>query len=329
MVLVTGGTGFLGSHLLEQLLQRGEKVRCLFRKKEWRYLRRELIPRIQWVQGDILDVVKLEDAMRGIEQVYHCAGLVSFDPADRKLLLKTNVEGTANVVNSCLGQGVNKLVHVSSVAAIGRAKLKAPVDETFKWETHRNNSVYAKSKHLAEMEVWRGIGEGLQAVVVNPSILLGPSLYWREGSPKLVKNLADGFAYYTPGVNGYADIRDAAQLMIRLMHDPVSGERFILNTDNWSYKKLFTTINKNLGITKPLKPAGALVGSLLWRIARLNSFFTGRKQLVTRETVRTAFQKVYYDNSKVSTLFPDFSWTPLDVTIADTCGAYLEQNGLL
>ncbi len=329
MVLVTGGTGFLGSHLLEQLLQRRVEVRCLFRKKEWRYLRQELIPHIQWVEGDILDVVQLADAMHGVEQVYHCAGLVSFDPADRRRLLKTNVEGTANVVNSCISQGVSKLVHVSSVAAIGRSKLQGSINETFKWEAHRNNSVYAKSKHLAEMEVWRGIGEGLPAVVVNPSILLGPSLYWEEGAPKLIKNLADGFAYYTSGVNGYTDIRDAAQLMIRLMHSPVSGERFILNTDNWSYKKLFTSINKNLGINKPLKPAGPLLGSLLWRMAWLNSLFTGKKQLVTKETVRTAFQKVHYDNSKISSLFPDYPWTPLEITIADACVAYLEQKELL
>lgn len=326
MVLVTGGTGFLGAHLLEQLLQNGEQVRCLCRNKESKYLHRDFFAKIEWVKGDILDVVSLETAMQGVEQVYHCAGKISFDPADRQSLSKINIEGTANVVNSCISQGIKKLLHVSSVAALGRAKPDEPITENNNWEDHSNNSAYAKSKYLAEMEVQRGIGEGLSAVIVNPSILIGPSLYWKEGAPKLIKNIADGFSYYTSGVNGFADVRDAASLMICLMNDAVTDERFILNTDNWSYQKLFVAIHQKLGMKKPLKPAGHFMGKLLWRMAWLKKFFTGKKQLVTRETTRTAYQKVYYDNSKIIRQFPEFKWKPLEETIADACAAYLQQH---
>lgn len=326
MVLVTGGTGFLGAHLIEQLLQEGVAVRCLCRKKESKYISQELFSQIEWVSGDVLDVVSLETAMNGIEQVYHCAGKVSFDPKDKQALLKVNVEGSANIVNSCIGSEVKKLVYVSSVAALGRAKMDTPLNENSKWEDHPNNSVYAKSKFLGEMEVWRGAGEGLSVVIVNPPIMIGPSLYWNEGSPKLIKNIADGFSYYTSGTNGFVDVRDVARLMILLMKSDVPEERYILSADNWSYQKLFTTIQDNLGIEKPLKPASRFLGKILWRAVKFLSFFTGKKQLVTKETMRTAYQRAQYDSKKISELFPRFKWIPLEKTIEDACAAYLEQK---
>ncbi len=326
MVLVTGGTGFLGAHLLERLLQSGEDVRCIHRGRPFKYLHQKLISRIEWVKGDILDVVSLDQAMQGITYVYHCAGNVSFDPKEKEALYKINVEGTANVVNSCIDHHVKKLIHVSSVAALGRSKLNKAIDENTDWDEHPNNTAYARSKYQAEMEVWRGAGEGLPMVIVNPTIFLGPSLYWKEGAPKLIKNIADGFNYYTSGVNGFTDVRDVASLMIRLMNSSVYNERFIINTDNWSYEKLFLTIKDKLGMNTSFKHAGPFLSGLVWRAAWLKSEVTGQKQLITKETAKTASQKVYYSNNKILQQFPDFCFIPLETAIADATHAFLMQK---
>ena len=326
MVLVTGGTGFLGAHLLRQLLQRDEPIRCIYRKQPFKYLTEADCARIEWIRGDLLDVFALEQALSQVETVYHCAGQVSFDPRDKTSLFKTNVEGTANLVNACIGQGIRKLVHVSSVATLGRPKNGHLIDEQQHWDSSSGHSLYAKSKFLAEMEVWRAIGEGLSAVIVNPSILLGPALYWQEGSPRLIQNIASGFKYYTDGINGFTDVRDTAALMIQLMDDPVSGEQFIINTENWSYKKLFLTLQEKLATHNQFRNAGPLVSSLVWRMAWLQSRLTGRRPLLTKETAHTARQQAHYSAAKIRHHFPEFSFTPLEQTLTDACAAFREQQ---
>ena len=326
MILVTGGTGFLGAHLLTHLLQAGEEVRCIYRSKPFKYLPQNIVEKIEWVRGDVLDVVLLENALQGIDRVYHCAGKVSYDPADKQDLYKVNVEGTANVINCCINKKIKKIVNVSSVAAIGRSKPNTPIDETAAWEEHANDTAYAKSKYLAEMEVWRGEAEGLSTVIVNPSLIIGPSLFWAEGAPKLIKNIADGFSFYTTGITGFTDARDVARLMIILMDAPVSGERFIINTENWSYKKLFLTIRDQLGMNTRFKQAGILMSAIVWRVVWLKSLLTGSKRLITKETARKASQKVFFSNKKISDFLPSFHWIPLKKTIADTCKAYLNQQ---
>ncbi len=326
MVLVTGGTGFLGAHLLEKLLQAGEHIRCIYRDQSFKYLHQDVIKKIEWVKGDLLDVIFLSHALQDVTQVYHCAGKVSFDPKEKETLFKINVEGTANIVNACIDHQIKKLVHVSSVAALGRSRLNKPINENIDWESHPNNTLYAKSKHQAEMEVWRGAGEGLPIAIVNPSIFIGPSLYWKEGAPKLIKNIADGFHYYTPGINGFTDVRDVASLMIQLMKSSVSNERFIINTANWSYKKLFITIKEELGLNTTFQPAGTFISGLVWRAAWLKARLTGKKQLITKETATTARQKVFYDNSKILKQFPGFQFIPLEQTVADAAKAFILQN---
>ena len=190
MILITGGTGFLGAQLVRSLAAAGKPLRCIYREGSAGKIPREITGDVEWMPGDLLDVISLEMAMEGVEQVFHCAGLVSFQPGSRQLLQQVNVEGTANVVNAALERGVKKMVHVSSVAAIGRPSSGSVIDENCKWEDHPNNSVYALSKYLAEMEVWRGIGEGLPAVIVNPSVILGGSGNWDEGSSSLALTAA-------------------------------------------------------------------------------------------------------------------------------------------
>ncbi|CAL1521152.1 NAD-dependent epimerase/dehydratase family protein [Chitinophaga sp. MM2321] len=326
MILVTGGTGFLGSHLIRSLVDAGKPVRALCRKQPSPRLQ-DLADKIEWVPGDILDVPSLEDAMVGITQVYHCAAIVSFQPGDRNNLLKVNAEGTANVVNMALDAGVQKLLYVSSVASIGRAKENAPVDEDCEWEDSRNNSQYSISKFQGEMEVWRGIAEGLDAVIVNPSIILGAG-FWEDGSGALLKSAWKEFPFYTLGVNGFVDVKDVANVMIQLMDSSISGERFILSADNWNYQQLFTEMAHALGKKPPHIAVKPWIAEVVWRLEKVKGMITGKPPLVTKETARTAQLKVYYDHSKVLSFLPGFSFRPLKQTIAEISAAFIKEKAV-
>ncbi|GAA4314842.1 NAD-dependent epimerase/dehydratase family protein [Compostibacter hankyongensis] len=323
MILVTGGTGFLGSALIQSLLETGQPLRCICRQKP-ADLSASTAGGVDWRQGDLLDVDSLTAAMEGVDRVFHCAGMVSFQPGDRDRMQAVNVSGTANVVNTALVCGIKKLMHVSSVAAIGRAVSGKTINEHCKWEDSPHNAAYAKSKYLAEMEVWRGIGEGLNAVIVNPSVILGPAGDWRSGSAALVQNAFDEFPWYTCGINGFVDLRDVVRAMLLLMDSGITAERFILNGDNWSYRQLFTAMAQALGKQPPSREAKPWMGALVWRWEKIKSLFTGSAPLLTRETAHTAQLKVYYDNSKIQQFLPDFRFTPLEETVRYTCEAYLK-----
>jgi nucleoside-diphosphate-sugar epimerase len=323
MILVTGGTGFLGSHLLRRLVNVGEPVRALYRKQIPQQLQ-DIQQRIEWIQGDILDVSVLEDAMAGVDKVYHCAAVVSFHPSTHQLMLKINGEGTANVVNLAIDAGVRKLVHVSSVAAIGRAK-DGVIDEDCEWQESKNNSRYAVSKYQGEIEAWRGVAEGLDVAIVNPSIILGAG-FWDDGSGMLIKNAWKEFPYYTQGINGFTDVKDVVEVMFRLMESDIKGQRFIVSADNWRYLDLFTQMADQLGKKPPHIAVKPWLAEIVWRMEALKSQLTGKKALLTKETARTAQMKVYYNNSKILHALPGFSFTPLQSTIEEICQVFLEQK---
>ena len=325
MILVTGGTGFLGSELLQSLVRSGKDVRCVYRKSILKRVPLEAAQYVDWQEADLLDVASVDEVMENVDQVYHCAGLVSFDPRDRKALYATNVKGTANIVNACLRHGVKKLVHVSSVAAIGRNPALKTLDENVLWEDSKLNTGYAVTKHEGEMEVWRGIAEGLTAVIVNPTIMVGPSQAWEDASAKLIANSYNGFRWYTRGVNGFVDVEDVVTAMTRLMDSAISSERFILNGDNWSYEDFFRAVHRSLGSVKPLRHAAPWMGEILWRVEMLKSKLSGLKPSLTREMAKTARLKIYYDHSKILQFLPGFSFTPLATTIAQTCEAFLKH----
>jgi nucleoside-diphosphate-sugar epimerase len=323
MILVTGGTGHLGSHLLQTLVASGKDIRCTYRKRILQYVPLEAAKHIDWHEADLLDVTSLEKAMEGVDQVYHCAGMVSFHKGDRQQMMEVNVRGTANLINACLVRGIKKLVHVSSVAALGRSAQEAHIDESCQWEEHRNNSAYAISKYQGELEVWRGIGEGLNAVIVNPSIFIGPSQGWDDASARLIRNSYEGFPWYTRGVNAFVNVGDVARVMAKLMDSPISSERYIISAENWSYQQFFTAVHKYLDTGVSLKFAPPWMGELIWRFSTWSSLITKKSPRVTREMARTASLKVYYDNSKIKKALPDFRFTPLEETIANTCRAFL------
>lgn len=324
MILVTGGTGFLGSHLLESLVRSGKEVRAVYRRRILNYVDLEIAKDIDWIQGDILDVVFVEKAMEDVDQVFHCAGLVSYNPVDNGQMHSVNVDGTANIVNTCIANNVRKLVYVSSVAAIGRNVSGEIKNESCPWEEGHHNTAYGVTKHEAEMEVWRGIGEGLKAVIVNPSLLLGHSRGWIDESARLIKNIYEGFSWYTKGETGFVNVKDVAKAMMELMDSDILSERFILNGENWPYKRLFETINHYFEKDTTLKYAAPWMESVIIFMEKMRSKRKDKKPWITRDLAKVANFKVYYDNSKIKQFLPGFEFTSIDKTLEETCKAYLK-----
>ncbi|MEP6949190.1 MAG: SDR family NAD(P)-dependent oxidoreductase [Ginsengibacter sp.] len=322
-ILVTGAAGLLGNELVKRLLEEGYKVIAVCHSTSLNITHPNLITQ----QCDILDTGRLEEIMQGITHVYHCAAIVSFEPKDKHRLLKINVEGTANVVNACLDAGVQKLVHVSSVAALGRIRNGQVVNEQMNWSEETSNSIYGKSKYLGELEVWRGIGEGLQALVVNPSIILGGD-NWDNGSAALFKIAYNEFKWYTEGITGFVDVRDLARAMILLMNSKISGQRFILSAENLSYKEIFSSIAKCFGKKPPPKKVTPFMGEIVWRLESIKAMVTGKKHLLTKETARTAQASVYFDNSKILNALPGFSFTKIAISIVHACAILKEKYHL-
>lgn len=317
MILVTGGTGLLGHHLIKQLFATGEKVRAIYRSA----VPPLLVNCAEWVPGDILDITSLENALQGITQVYHCAAMVSFQAKEKEQLHTVNVEGTANVVNTCLDAGIQKLLHVSSVAALGKMHNGAIVSEAMQWTEESSDSEYGKSKYLGEMEVWRGVGEGLPAAIINPSIIIGEYGNWNKGSMAIFKNIYKGFPWYSNGIAGFTDAEDIVAAMIRLMNSDVSGERYIINGECRSFEDVFFMIADAFGIKRPHKKVTPFLASVVWRLEKLKSLFTHKEPLVTKETAENALATVQFDNTKFIKTFPDFTYTPLQQSIERICKA--------
>lgn len=324
MILVTGATGLLGTELIKQLSAKGQAVKALYHSTPPTFKH----PAIEWVEGDILDIIFLEELLAtGIETVYHCAGLVSFSPKQRDLLYKINGEGTANIVNACLDNNINKLVHVSSVAAIGRSVNNAIIDESTVWNSGDKNSEYAKSKRQGEMEVWRGIAEGLNAVIINPSIILGAG-DWNTGSTKLFKTVYDEFEWYSTGVNGFVDVYDVAKIMILLMESSITEQRFVVSSNNMDYRALFTAIATIWNKRPPYKEVTPLLGSIIWRLVKLRTMFSNKVPMITKETVTTALEKYYYNNQKLLKALPEFQYQSTDDSLRRICDELTIQNHL-
>jgi nucleoside-diphosphate-sugar epimerase len=323
MILITGGAGLVGGELIKQLLAQGQKVKAIYKNTPLAFENENLIS----VKCDILDTSTLEEVMHGVKQLYHCAAIVSFSQKNASQLYKINIEGTANVVNAAIDAGVKKMVHVSSVAALGRIRENEIITEEMNWTEETSNSIYGKSKYLGEMEVWRGIGEGLDAVIVNPSLIIGAG-DWSKGSSEIFKSAFDEFPWYAEGVSGFVDVRDVASIMIILMKSEIINERFILSGENTSFKNIFTEIANGFGKKPPHKKVTPFLAGLVWRWEGLKSKFTGKEPLLTKETALTAQAKVYFDNSKILKALPDFKFTPINKSIKDTCATLQQINNL-
>jgi dihydroflavonol-4-reductase len=321
MVLVTGSAGLLGKALIKQLLAQGKQVRAIYNST--------LVTGFdnagfEQMQCDILDVIRLEEAMNNIEQVYHCAAIVTFNPKKKQQMFKINIEGTANIVNAALDAGVKKLLYVSSVAALGRIREDEEINETMNWTEETSNSSYGKSKYLAELEVWRGIGEGLNAVMVNPVVILGAG-DWNTGSSQIFKNVYNEFPWYTDGTTGFVDVRDVAKAMIQLMESDITAQRFIVSAETKSFKEVFDLIANAFGKKQAHKKVSPLIAKIVWRLEAIKSRIKKEDPLLTRETAKTAMTKARFDNSKLKKYLPGFEYRTIEETIADTCAAFSQK----
>ena len=322
MILVTGATGLVGSHLLKELSKKHNSIIALYNKNK---PSSDIEQLANWQKVDILDIDALENVMQNVKQVYHCAAIVSFNPKEKKLLHQLNIEGTTNVVNACINANVEKFVHVSSVATLAKKK-NGLVDEKIS-VANDDNSEYGKTKYLAEMEVWRGIGEGLNAVIVNPSIILGAG-NWNSGSTGIFKSAYNEFPWYTNGSNGFVDVEDVAKAMVLLMNSNVSNERFILSGWNLEYKKVFDEIAKAFNKKQSHKKVTPLLAAIVWRIEKLKSIIIGSNPLLTKETAASAQAKVEYDNSKLLKLFPEFTYSNFEKSIERICSELKRKYSL-
>jgi len=319
MILVTGATGFLGSEVARQLAANGNKIACTKRVNS-------IIPdilepfsgQIIWLDADILDVFALEDAMQGITRVYHCAAWVSFNPAEKKGIIKTNVEGTANIVNLCMQYNA-RLVHASSIVAIGEGKPGSLITENNHLEETPAEDAYAISKYESEMEVWRGVAEGLNAVVVNPSLIIGANA-GKKGTGVIFNKVRKGLKYYTNGSLGWVDVEDVAKSMIALMDSNIKAERYIISAENRLYKDIFTEAAQCFNVKAPKTEAKAWMLGLAWRASAVMSVLSGKPKGIDKTSAQAASKTTQFDNSKIiKAIGIDFK--PIDRSIAEICKA--------
>ena len=324
-LVVVGGTGFLGAYILRELVEKGYPVRAIRRSdKRPFYIPSSILEKIEWVSGDILNPASLEEAMVGVDAVIHAAAVVSFSGQDRHELLSTNIEGTANVVNIAIDTGIRRFVHISSVAALGRNRSEESVTEEKKWEDNKNQTNYGISKFYGELEVWRAISEGLPAVIVNPSTIIGYG-DWNTSSCAIFKNIYKEFPWYSNGINGFVDVSDVAAAVVALLGTDVTGQRFILNGDNWSFRQLFNTIAAAFGKKQPHREATPFLGAIAWRLEKLKAWFKDTRPLLTKESARIAQSRTRFDNSKILRQLPGFRFTPLEESIRKACTEYLSN----
>ncbi|RXJ52154.1 NAD-dependent epimerase/dehydratase family protein [Gelidibacter gilvus] len=336
MILVTGGTGLVGSHLLYKLLKNNEKVKAIYRrehklelvKKVFAYYSADfesLYQKIEWINADITDVPSLQIAFKNVNYVYHCAAFVSFEPDKYHQLRKINIEGTANVVNLCISHQVKKLCYVSSIATIGHHQdPQKLITEDTNWNQDDDNSVYAITKYGAEIEVWRGTQEGLDAVILNPGIIIGPGLWNSGGSSSLIKKIYKGIPYYTTGVTAYVDVDDVVRAMLLLMQSPIKNERFIVISENLSFKEFQHQTALALGVKPASKEATSLILGIGWRLDWLNRLFTGKRRRLSKHMTKSAKSITKYDASKLKNAL-NFEFKPMQISIEESCKLFLED----
>jgi len=335
MIFVAGGTGFLGSHLLYNLVQLGKPVRALYRSKEkldfflkfrkfYPALSDQALDKIEWVMGDVLDYYSLSEHLTGITQVYHLAGLISFHKHDKLRLFNVNVQGTANIVNACLEQHIGRLCHVSSIAALGDSQDGGPIDESHLWNKSSSASPYSYSKFRGEMEVWRGIHEGLQAVIVNPSVVIGPGM-WYGSSSDLFKQIYSGLNYYPAGTSGYVDVCDVVNAMIRLTESEVSGERFILSAENLTHHEVLDYLAKAMNRPLPARQLTPLLIKTACHLEKIRSMFTGQPPRITRQSMRTTTSVTAYSNQKIVQAL-SLNFNPVKETLGSSIRFFLDEQ---
>jgi nucleoside-diphosphate-sugar epimerase len=324
MILVTGATGLVGSHLLYSLLKDNQRVRAIHRSSSNLNTVRNLFAnftseadrlfeKIEWVEANVTEIPALTDAFKDITHVYHCAAYISFNPKHYRKLKKANVEGTANIVNLCLANNVQKLCYMSSVATLGIPIKGDLINENTAWNPEDNNSVYAISKYGAELEVWRGAQEGLKTVIVNPGVILG------EGSPNsgssiIIKQAARSTSFYTSGGMGIVDVKDVVSASIALMESTTVNRNYVLVGKNLRYRDLLAELAIHLKKEAPRHHIPKWIFSFLRMGDWMSSKLLGTKRKLLKSTINSLYKTSYYDASRIEKEM-NFKFTPYEETI--------------
>jgi len=332
----------LGSRLVYDLFLQGVRVRAIYRDKSRIWLFENYIKLyggnpetvqegVEWFEADLIDFYRLKEALAGIDMVFHCAAMVSFHPADRRQMFKINITGTGNLVNACLDSDVKKICHVSSIAALGRSENGEMIDENSAWIPEEKHSGYSITKFHSEMEIWRGVEEGLCAVIVNPSVIIGPG-DWKNGSSAFFGQLGRGLRFYSSGKTGFVDVRDVTSAMLLLTNnnnfEGACGKRFVLNAANLSYFDFFTKIASSIGAQIPKILVTNVMLSIAWRLALFAGKITGSRPQITQETALSASNRFEYDGTKITGEF-HFKYRPIDESINDIGKIFLETKAPL
>ncbi len=334
MVFVTGGTGLVGSHIIFDLIKKGYSIRAsrrdtsniktLYDLAPFYNISAEQLDQIEWVELSLTDVFQLEEAFEGCDWLFHCAAMVSFVPGEKEILFENNIVGTENVVNAALQAGVKKLGYMSSTAAIGKGENNAIVTEKTEWKDGAKNSVYGISKHYAEREVWRGTEEGLDAVMVNPCIIVGPG-NWGKSSTNLFSSVWEGLKYYSNGANAFVDVRDVAKGLIQLMESDIKQERFLMIGENMPFRSFFNLLADSLKKPRPSVFASPFLAQIAWRAEWIKHKITGKAPMITKETARNAQEVTEYSAQKIKDAL-GFKFTPISESIAHTSAIFLKQQ---
>jgi len=336
LVFLTGSTGLVGGHLIVRLHQSGKNIRALVRStSSFDQLRlicqfnhqsfEELYNSVEWVHGNTLDFVGLCELLEDVEEVYHCAAVVSFNSRNRKEILQTNIQGTANMVDASLKCGVKRFCFISSIGALGNAEMGEFINEKTPWKNDGKASAYSESKFRSELQAWRGYNEGLNLVIVNPGVILGPGAP-NKGSLLLFEAGRKGIPFFTKATTGYVDVRDVCMASIKLMEKEIFGKHFILVSDSIDNRDLFSMIAQEFNAKPPRFEAGKTILTLAAFFSEAYGLLTGKMPQLTRETIKSAQKPQKYSNQLIKKTL-DFEFIPLCQTIQDTCN-FLKENKL-
>lgn len=318
-IFLTGATGFLGSYVARLLVSQDYQVVATRRKSSRLELLGDTVHLIEWHLCDILDVDGLDEIIAQCDAVIHTAAIVSYDPSKIAAMMAVNIQGTAHIVNCCLAHQ-KRLIHVSSIAALGRHPQLTSIDESVAWKEDETTTHYARSKYRAELEVHRGIAEGLDAVIINPSVILGAG-FWDAGSSKFFSLINSGLQYSPTGSTGFVDVRDVAQHILFLLQSKICGKRFISNAENLQFQELFKSIADNMNKPRPDRKASSFQKALIWRIAKIKSLLTNTGPIITKETIQQSSLNRSYDGSEIAKE-ANLTYRSIKTTLVDTSHAF-------
>jgi nucleoside-diphosphate-sugar epimerase len=332
MILVTGATGYLGSHVIYELVKADKSVKAVYRnekridqvKRIFSFYEADWVPlfnKISWHKGDVDNYHFLTEVLSGVTHVFHTAGLVSFSDKDKKKLNLINTVGTANVVNACMESGIDKLCHVSSIATLGELAPNEMIDENVVWNQGSDASAYAISKFKGEMEVWRGIYEGLNAVIINPSVIIGPGM-WEGPGKDIFYSMQKGLKYYPSGSTGYIDVRDVAKAMIQLTFSDHAGERYIINGENLSHLAFLSMLAKAMNRPVPTIEATHLLSKTAVILESIRALFLGTKARINSRSMAIASEKLKYSNEKIRNTL-DITFIPIENSLQTAVDLFL------